>query len=151
MTVDPVLVILGVVIIILCGYWADDKFLKPKRMTTPPVDKILNLIAEEKTFKVYSGAHMAPKEVSDKMFIDWTLQDTVTGEYTWFYNFPMCGSVAVEGDLSWVNSYEAKRLYFYVSAIGSRQNAEEEKQRDLKYQQLCDHRRDVAKKVYESR
>lgn len=151
MTFDPVLVILGVVIIILCGYWVDDKFLKPKRMTTPPVDKILRLIEKGETFKVYNGPHMAPKEVRDKMFIDWTLQDTVTGQYTWFYHYPMCGSVAVEGDLGWVNSYEAKRLYFYVSTIGSRQNAEEAKQRDLKYQQRCAQLREVAKKVYESR
>lgn len=151
MTVDPVLVIIGGLIIVMCCYWVDDKIFKPKRMTTPPVDKILDLIYEGKTFKVYSGPHMAPKEVTDRMFIDWTLQDTVTGEYTWFYYYAMCGSVAVDGGLSWVNRYEAKRLYLAVSTIGGRQNAEEERNRDLKHRERCEQRREAAKKIYESR
>lgn len=151
MTVDPFLCFLGFIIFVMCCFWVDEHFFKPKRMTTPPADKILTLVAAQNGFKVHSGGYNASDAIRSKMFIDWTLEDTVTGKLTWFYLYPMCGSIGVIGDLEWMNDYEEKRMYSVINSIGCAQKKAAAEERSRKLAMKHEAAREDAKKVYESR
>lgn len=151
MTVDPFLCFLGFIIFVMCCFWVDEHFFKPKRRTSPPMEKILNLVATRDGFKVHSGGYLVTEEVRGRMCVDWTLEDTVTGKLTWFYLYPMCGSVGVIGDLDWMNNYEEKRMYSVINSIGCAQDQAVADERKRKLELKHNAAREAAKKVYESR
>lgn len=145
--------VIAAFLVLFLVLYVDEKFFKPKRKTRPPVEKILNLISTGSGFVVHNSEYNAPKEISDSMYVDWTLEDTVTGELTWMYRFIFSDGhdAIVQGDLSWMNSYEKNRVYELVNEIGKRQNKQLLLQIEKEQQRINDARREEAKKIYENR
>lgn len=143
--------LIALLVIVMIGCHIDNVVYKPIRMTSPPVDKILTLIKDLNGFKVHSGGYLVPEKISNKTFVDWTLEDTKTGELTWMYEFVMNDNVSVYGDLSWMNAWEQRRLYDVVEAIGKAQNKVKAEQKEAAYTTKCNQRREEAKKVYQDR
>lgn len=147
-------VFLWIIVVIVVGWMAvvvDEEIFKPKRNTTPPTEKILELIADQNGFKVHSGGYCESEAVKKKMSVDWTLEDTVTGKLTWFYKYPMCGSIGTEGEFTWMNPYEEKRVFAIVDSIGRSQNKAAAAERSRILVEKHDAQRESAKKIYESR
>lgn len=147
-------VVFGIIVIIVIGWTVvifDEALFKPKRNTTPPVEKILHLIATGNGFKVHSGGYLETEAIKKRMFVDWTLEDTVTGKLTWFYKYPMCGSIGVVGEFEWMNAYEEKRAYAIIESIGRAQNKVAAEERAKVIAEKHNSSREAAKKTYESR
>ncbi|UTC25465.1 hypothetical protein P7_275 [Pectobacterium phage vB_PcaM_P7_Pc] len=147
-------VVFWILVIISIGWVVvifDEALFKPKRNTTPPVEKILHLVATGNGFKVYSGGYLETEAIKKRMLVDWTLEDTVTGKLTWFYKYPMCGSIEVVGEFEWMNAYEAKRAYAIIESIGRAQNKAAAEERAKFIAEKHNSSREAAKKTYESR
>lgn len=143
--------VIALLVIVMIGCHIDNVAYKPIRMTSPPADKILTLIKDLSGFKVHKGGYLVPEKLSEKTFVNWTLEDTKTGELTWLYEFVMNDDVSVYGNLSWMNVWEQRRLYDTVESIGRAQDKVESERKSAAYTAKCNQRREEAKKVYQDR
>lgn len=139
----------AVACVILGCAWYWDKFITPKRMTRPPVNRILELIAEKK-LEVYDNPSQADRDRCSH-FVDYVILDTQRGTKTFMYRDMFHNSAVISGDLDWMNRWEQNRVLELVEQIcGARRKA---------YRKACavereardERRREEAQKIYESR
>ncbi|MEI9553629.1 hypothetical protein [Enterobacter hormaechei] len=135
--------------VLLGCVWYWDKFITPKRMTRPPVTRIMELIAEKK-LEVYDNPSQADRDCCSH-FVDYVILDTKRGVKTFMYRDMFHGSAVISGDLDWMNKWEQDRVLCLVEGIcGARRKA---------YREACaiekkardERRREEAQKFYESR
>lgn len=136
---------------IMLVLWVDDKFYRPKRKTRPPVNKILELVENEAGFIIHNGHYRVPKEVKERQYVDYTLEDRITNKLTWLGSFPMSESVSVAGDFKWFNRYETHRLYRVVDKIGKRQKAANDEEKSKARYSRNEDLRKKAEETYKYR
>lgn len=141
--------VIGGFIGLVCA-WAWEKYVVPRRMTRPPADRILELIASGDTFSVHDSPTNEDNKASNNL-VDYVVIDTERNVKTYLYRELLQRSCIFIGDLEWMNKWERERVLVLVQSICS--------DRRLKYEQACevenkarnDRRREEARKFYENR
>ncbi|QPI18327.1 hypothetical protein POP15_279 [Pectobacterium phage POP15] len=137
------------VLVLLVGVWIWDKKVTPKRMTRPPVTRILELI-DSKKLEVYDNPSSADKDRWGHL-IEYIILDHERKVKTALYRDSFHGTPCVRGDLDWMNQWEQDRVLRLVEGIcGARRKA---------YREACaiekkardERRREEAEKIYKSR
>lgn len=135
--------------IVLIGAWIWDKKVTPKRMTRPPVNRILELIAAKK-LEVYDNPSQADRDRCSH-FVDYVILDHERKVKTYLYRDNFHGTPQISGDLDWMNRWEQDRVLRLVEGIcGARRKA---------YREACalekkardERRREEAEKIYKIR
>lgn len=135
--------------ILLVIVWAWDKYVTPRRMTRPPVNRILELIAAKK-LEVYDNPSQADRDRCSH-FVDYVILDHERKVKTYLYRDNFHGTPRISGDLDWMNRWEQDRVLRLVEGIcGARWKA---------YREACaiekkvrdERRREEAEKIYKSR
>lgn len=137
------------IFIVLCAIWAWDKYITPKRMTRPPVTRIMELISEKK-LEVYDNPSQADKDRCSH-FVDYVILDTQRGVKTFLYRDNFHGSPIISGDLDWMNRWEQDRVLHLVEGICGARRRAYWKASALEKEARDERRREEAQKFYESR
>lgn len=145
--IAAIIAFVGFIVLICVLAW--DKYVTPKRMTSPPVGRILELISSRK-LGVYDNPTQEDQD-SCSHFVDYVIFDSDRKVKTYLYRDQFSGSPIISGDLDWMNRWEQDRVLRLVEGIcGARRKA---------YREACaiekkardERRREEAEKFYESR
>lgn len=135
-------------VVIGCAwYW--DKFITPKRMTRPPVHRILELIADKK-LEVYDNPSHDDRE-SCEHFIYYVILDRQRGVKTFLHRDMFHGKAVISGDLDWMNQWEQDRVLDLVEGICSARKKSHELACFIEKKASDERRREEAHKFYEIR
>lgn len=140
---------LSLFVVFCLGVLAWDKYVTPRRMTRPPVEKIMQLIKDRKIFEVDTTSDSDKDKVGAEY--QYVIIDTERRMKTFIFRHGFHDTARFSGDLDWMNPWEQERVLSIVEDICTDRMKKYEKACAIEDAARDDRRRQAAKELYENR